>query len=90
MSDTIERIHEEPLYRCASVKKTDDDSQPGGCFNFNKQAKRDGKKGEKAFRKLIPGNEGQPADDIREEVPDEADKAISDENRCGKIIDIEA
>ena len=44
MSDNIERIHEEPLFRCSSIKKTDDDRKSGRYFNFDKRKKKDGKK----------------------------------------------
>ena len=90
MSDNIERIHEEPLFRCSSIKKTDDDRKSGGYFNFDKRKKKDGKKEDKVCKKPISGNEQKTVDDIRGIEHKEADVTQPEENRCGKIIDIEA
>ena len=40
MSDSIERIHEEPLFRCSSIKKTDDDRKSGGSLTLISGRKR--------------------------------------------------
>ena len=90
MSDNIERIHEEPIFRCSSIKKTDDDRKPGGCFNFDKRKKKDGKKEDKVSKKPISGNGQETVDDIRGIEHKESDEIHHEENQCGKIIDIEA
>ncbi|MBI2471679.1 MAG: hypothetical protein HYV59_10625 [Planctomycetes bacterium] len=90
MSDNIERIHEEPLFRCSSVRKTDDDRKPGGYFNFDKRKKKDGKKEDKVCKKPISCIEQKTADDLRGIERKEPDETHPEENRCGKIIDIEA
>jgi len=90
MSDNIERIHEEPIFRCSSIKKTDDDRKPGGSFNFDKRKKKDGKKVDKVCARPISGTGQKAVDDVREIEHKESDETHTEENRCGKIIDIEA
>ena len=90
MSDNIERIHEEPLFRCSSIKKTDDDRKSGGSFNFDKRKKKDGKKEDKVCKKPISCNGQEPVDGIQGIGHKESDETHPEENRCGKILDIEA
>ena len=90
MSDSIERIHEEPLFRCSSIKKTDDDRKSGGSFNFDKRKKKGGKKVDKVCKKPISCTGQKVVDDVREIEHKEPDETHTEENRCGKIIDIEA
>ena len=90
MSDNIERIHEEPLFRCSSIKKTDDDRKSGGFFYFDKRKKKDGKKEDKVCKKPISCNGQKPVDDVRGIGHKESDETHPEENRCGKIIDMEA
>ncbi len=89
MSDNIERIREEPLFRCSSIKKTDDDRKSGGHSNFDKRKKKDGKKEDKVCKIPISCNGQEPVDDIREIEHKKSDETHPEENRCGKIIDIE-
>jgi len=89
MSDNIERIHEEPLFRCSSIKKTDDDRKAGGHFNFDKRKKKDGKKVDNICKKPILCNGQEPVDGIRGIEHKESEETHPEENRCGKIIDIE-
>ena len=90
MSDNIERIHEEPLFRCASIKKTDDDRKSGEFFYFDKRKKKDGKKEDKVCKKPISCNGQKSGDDVRGIGHKESDETHPEENRCGKIIDMEA
>ena len=90
MSDNIERIHEDPLFRCSSIKKTDGDRKSGGFIYFDKRKKKDGKKEDKVCKKLISCNGQKTVDDVREIEHKESDETCPEENRCGKIIDMEA
>ena len=90
MSDNIERIHEEPLFRCSSIKKTDDDRKSGGHFNFDKRMKKDGKKEDKVCKKPISCNGQETVDEVRGIEHNESEETHPEEKRCGKIIDIEA
>ena len=90
MSDNIERIHEEPLFRCSSIKKTDDDRKSGGHSNFDKRKKKDGKKEDKVCKKPISCNGQKTVDDVWGIGHKESDETRPEENRCGKIIDMEA
>jgi hypothetical protein len=89
MSDNIERLHEEPLFICASVKKTDD-RKPGGTFNFDKRKKKDNRKVNKVCKKPVICTGQKAVDDVLEIWHKEPDETHTEENRCGKIIDIEA
>lgn len=90
MSDTIERIHEEPIFRCSSIKKTDDDRKSGGHFNFDKRMKKDGKKEDKVCKKPISCDGQETVEEVRGIEHNESEETHPEEKRCGKIIDIEA
>lgn len=90
MSENVTHIHEDPLFRCSSVKKADADRKSDGFFNFNKRKKKDGKKGEKGYSAPVTHNGQKSEDDLRGVKCKESDETHAEENRCGKIIDVEA
>ena len=90
MPDNIERVHEEPLFICSSIEKTNDGRKQRRSLDFGKCMKKDGKKDNKVLEK--PNSYDEQAividkDGIEHKACDETHP---EEKRCGKIIDIEA
>lgn len=89
MSENVTHIHDNPLFRCTSVKKTDADRKSDGFFNFNKRKKKDGKKGEKGCSVPVTHNGQKAGDDLHGVKCNESGETHAEENQCGKIIDVE-
>lgn len=87
MSDSIERIQEEPPFKCASVKQVVNEKKQDGCYEFGKNKK--GKEDEKTqLRQPVPADR-EAAVDTQGTEQGENEKTLVKENQCGNIIDIE-
>lgn len=87
MSDSIERIQEEPPFKCASVKQVVNEKKQDECYEFGKNKK--GKKDEKTqLRQPVP-TDHEAAVDTQGTEQGVREKISAKENQCGNIIDIE-